>query len=88
MCSWKWLHKKRSAPTPDSNHQCLKVREIQYSDSGVKTYNTVTGCTTTATSRATTRHTPGVRNVLRINRYELKNVPADARLAPMFWTWL
>lgn len=58
------------------NYQCLKVREIQYSDSGVKTYTgdwmyyygDIEGYT----------HTPGVRNVLRINRYELKNVPADA----------
>lgn len=58
------------------NYQCLKVREIQYNDSGVKThlgewmyyYGDIEGYT----------HTPGVRNVLRINRYELKNVPADA----------
>lgn len=58
------------------NYQCLKVREIQYNDAGVKTqtgewmyyYGDIEGYT----------HTPGVRNVLRINRYELKNVPADA----------
>ena len=25
-----------------------------------------------------TRHTPGVRNVLRIDRYQRQNVPADA----------
>ncbi|AYR18988.1 META and DUF4377 domain-containing protein [Alcaligenes faecalis] len=58
------------------NYQCLKVREIQYNDSGVKThlgewmyyYGDIEGYT----------HTPGVRNVLRINRYELTNVPADA----------
>ncbi|MGO3842174.1 MAG: DUF4377 domain-containing protein [Alcaligenes pakistanensis] len=58
------------------NYQCLKVREIQYSDSGLKTqtgewmyyYGDIEGYT----------HTPGVRNVLRIDRYELKNVPADA----------
>lgn len=58
------------------NYQCLKVREIQYNDSGLKThtgewmyyYGDIEGYT----------HTPGVRNVLRINRYELKNVPADA----------
>ncbi|WP_341666874.1 META and DUF4377 domain-containing protein [Alcaligenes sp. SDU_A2] len=58
------------------NYQCLKVREIQYGDNGVQTqtgpwihyYGNIEGYT----------HRPGIRNVLRINRYTLKNVPADA----------
>jgi len=58
------------------NYQCLKVREIQYDGNGVKThtgqwmyyYGDIEGYT----------HEPGVRNVLRVNRYTLKNVPADA----------
>lgn len=58
------------------NYQCLKVREIQYGENGVKTgtgewmyyYGDIEGYT----------HQPGVRNVLRVNRYTLQNVPADA----------
>lgn len=58
------------------NAQCLRVREIRYADSGVKQsvgewqmfYGEIQGYT----------HHDGVRNVLRINRYKLKNPPADA----------
>lgn len=58
------------------NYQCLKVRELQYNEAGVKSYTgdwmyyygEIEGY----------QHQPGVRNVLRINRYALKNVPADA----------
>ena len=56
--------------------QCLRVRELRYADNGVKQsvgewqmfYGEVQGYT----------HEKGVRNVLRINRYQLKNPPADA----------
>lgn len=56
--------------------QCLKVRKIQYDNRGLKTevgpwelfYSNIEGF----------RHEPGVRNVLRVQRYERKNVPADA----------
>jgi len=58
------------------NMQCLQVREIQYDASGIKTrqgdwqafYSDIEGYT----------HQPGVRNVLRVKRYERANVPADA----------
>lgn len=58
------------------NMQCLNVREIQYDAQGIKTgqgdwqafYNEIDGYT----------HQPGVRNVLRIKRYERTQVPADA----------
>lgn len=56
--------------------QCLKVRKVQYDSRGLKTevgpwelfYSEIEGY----------RHEPGVRNVLRVQRYERKNVPADA----------
>ncbi len=57
--------------------QCLQVREIQYDDKGLKTgtpgefrhfYEEIEGYT----------HEPGVRNVLRVDRYTVKNPPADA----------
>ncbi|HYG42987.1 MAG TPA: META and DUF4377 domain-containing protein [Bordetella sp.] len=56
--------------------QCLQVREIQYDTNGLKTghgdwqafYSDIEGYT----------HEPGVRNVLRIKRYERQQVPADA----------
>lgn len=58
------------------NAQCLRVREIRYAGNGVKQsvgewqmfYGEVQGYT----------HHNGMRNVLRINRYRLKNPPADA----------
>ena len=58
------------------NHQCLQVRTVQYADNGTKTsvgewgpfYDEIKGY----------QHEAGVRNVLRVNRYERKNVPADA----------
>lgn len=57
--------------------QCLQVRELKYDAKGLKVgtpgpfghfYNTIEGYT----------HEPGVRNVLRVNRYAIKNPPADA----------
>ena len=57
--------------------QCLQVRELQYDDKGLKVgtpgafgnfYDSIEGYT----------HQPGVRNVLRVNRYEIKDPPADA----------
>lgn len=56
--------------------QCLQVREVQYDDKGLKTgapgefqhfYDEIEGYT----------HEPGVRNVLRVDRYTVKNPPAD-----------
>ncbi|KAF1712451.1 hypothetical protein CSC70_02720 [Pseudoxanthomonas kalamensis DSM 18571] len=56
--------------------QCLQVREIHYDGKGLKTgtadefqhfYGSIEGYT----------HQPGIRNVLRVNRYAIKNPPAD-----------
>ena len=53
------------------------MRELKYDDKGLKVgtpgpfghfYNTIEGYT----------HEAGVRNVLRVNRYPIKNPPADA----------
>lgn len=57
--------------------QCLQVRELKYDDKGLKVgdpgpfgnfYATIEGYT----------HEPGVRNVLRVDRYAIKDPPADA----------
>lgn len=57
--------------------QCLQVRELQYDDKGLKVgdpgpfgnfYATIEGYT----------HEPGVRNVLRVDRYAIKDPPTDA----------
>jgi heat shock protein HslJ len=57
--------------------QCLQVREIRYDANGVRQgadgefqnfYDAIEGYT----------HEPGVRNVLRVKRYQIKNPPADA----------
>ena len=57
--------------------QCLQVREIRYDGNGAKLgtpgpfqhfYDQVEGYT----------HQPGIRNVLRVNRYKIENPPADA----------
>ena len=58
------------------NAQCLQVREIRYSEQGLKQgsgawtpyYGSIEGYT----------HQPGVRNVLRIKRFTRTPVPADA----------
>ncbi|MEG2940972.1 MAG: META and DUF4377 domain-containing protein [Thermomonas sp.] len=59
------------------NMQCLQTREITYDDKGLKAgtpgafgnfYDQIEGY----------RHEPGVRNVLRLQRYTRKDVPADA----------
>ena len=72
-----------AADTKPCNHplipdmQCLQVREIQYDDKGLKIgapgefqhfYDSIEGYT----------HEPGIRNVLRVDRYTVKNPPADA----------
>lgn len=62
------------AMIPD--YRCLHVREIVYGGDGVKQsagdwqflYQDIEGYT----------HEPGVRNVLRLNRYAVANPPADA----------
>ena len=55
----------------------LQVRELQYDDKGLKVgtpgafehfYDSIEGYT----------HEPGIRNVLRVDRYTVKNPPADA----------
>lgn len=57
--------------------QCLQVRQIQYDDKGLKVgtpgefqhfYDSIEGYT----------HEPGIRNVLRVDRYTVKSPPADA----------
>ena len=56
--------------------QCLQVRTVQYDAQGIKQghgewqhfYDQIDNY----------EHTPGVRNVLRVKRYENTNVPADA----------
>ena len=57
--------------------QCLQVREVRYDDKGLKVgtpgafehfYDSIEGYT----------HEPGIRNVLRVDRYTVKNPPADA----------
>lgn len=58
------------------NHQCLQVREIKFDENGLRVgepgewqplYQDIEGYT----------HQPGVRNVLRLNRFQVKNPPAD-----------
>lgn len=57
--------------------QCLQVRQLQYDDKGLKVgtpgafadfHSTIEGYA----------HQPGVRNVLRVDRYQIRNPPADA----------
>ncbi|KAF1687054.1 hypothetical protein B1992_06195 [Pseudoxanthomonas broegbernensis] len=57
--------------------QCLQVREVHYDEQGLRTgdpsawenfYDQIEGY----------EHEPGVRNILRIDRYTRSNVPADA----------
>jgi heat shock protein HslJ len=59
---------------PDA--QCLQVREVRYDAQGLKTgadgtfenfYGNIQGY----------NHEPGIRNVLRVRRYAVKNPPAD-----------
>ena len=59
------------------NMQCLQVREVKYDDKGLKVgapgafgnfHDQIEGYT----------HQPGMRNVLRVQRYTRKQVPADA----------
>jgi heat shock protein HslJ len=56
--------------------KCLQVRELKYDDKGIKTgtdgafenfYGNIEGY----------KHEPGIRNVLRVKRYTIKNPPAD-----------
>lgn len=71
-----------AAQTKPCNHpliddfQCLQVRTIEYNEQGIKQnqgewqhfYDSIENY----------KHTPGVRNVLRVKRYENKNAPADS----------
>lgn len=58
------------------NHRCLQVRTVRYADNGIRQsvgeweafYSEIQGY----------QHVAGVRNVLRVNRYEPRNRPADA----------
>ncbi|HHA2422710.1 TPA: DUF4377 domain-containing protein [Stenotrophomonas maltophilia] len=59
------------------DYQCLQVREVKFDDKGLKQgepgkfenfYGNIEGYT----------HEDGVRNVVRVKRYEVKNPPADA----------
>ncbi|GGK16317.1 META and DUF4377 domain-containing protein [Luteimonas terricola] len=58
------------------DYRCLQVREIHYDDGGIKQdtgewgplYEGIEGF----------EHRPGVRNVLRLERYRRQDVPADA----------
>lgn len=69
---------RRSCPHPlIPNHQCLWVRERKYDASGVALkpegewqflYQEIEGYT----------HEPGVRNVVRVKKFDIKNPPADA----------
>lgn len=62
------------AMIPD--YECLHVREISYDENGLRQsagdwqflYQDIEGYT----------HEPGVRNVLRLNRFDVANPPADA----------
>jgi heat shock protein HslJ len=58
------------------NKQCLQVREVKYDDKGIKagtdgefqnSYSDIEGY----------NHEPGIRNVVRVKRYAIKNPPAD-----------
>ena len=58
------------------DYQCLQVREVKYNEQGLEQgkrgayenfYGGIEGYT----------HEPGVRNVLRLKRYQVKNPPAD-----------
>lgn len=59
------------------NHQCLQVREIKFDEQGLRVgepgpweplFENIEGFT----------HQPGTRNVVRVNRYNIANPPADA----------
>lgn len=61
---------------PNSTENCLKVRPVHYDENGVKTSvgewtlfqpNAIKGFT----------HQPGVMSVLRVDRFPIKNAPAD-----------
>lgn len=61
---------------PNSGENCLKVRHVNYDDNGVKASvgewtlfqpNAIEGFT----------HQPGVMSVLRVDRFPIKNAPAD-----------
>jgi hypothetical protein len=64
-------------PGAGAPRQCLQVRERRFDEQGLRIdppgewrllYSEIQGFT----------HQPGVRTVLRVNRYERKQVPADA----------
>jgi heat shock protein HslJ len=59
------------------NQQCLRVRELHYDAKGLRT-GTPGPWQPFSSSIEGFTHRPGERNVLRVKRYALKNVPADA----------
>ena len=72
-----------AADTKPCNHplmrdqQCLQAREIKFDDKGLKV-GTPGAYTVFPDQIQGYFHEPGVRNVLRVNRYTLANPPADA----------
>ena len=75
---WEVADQTKPCPHPlMANAQCLQVREIRYDANGIKQgtpgefthfYGQIEGYT----------HQPGVRNVLRLKRFDVANPPADA----------
>lgn len=59
------------------DRHCLQVREIQYDDKGLRV-GTPGAFESFTDVIEGYRYEAGVRNVLRVNRYTLKNPPADA----------
>lgn len=62
------------APEPVA---CLRVREVHYDDAGLRT-GTPGEWKTMAPAIEGYTHDPGLRNVLRVKRYDIANPPADA----------
>jgi len=60
--------------------RCLQVREVRYDDQGLSKGQPGPWRAFTGRIEGYT-HTPGVRNVLRIDRYERKSAPAGQRSA-------
>ena len=56
--------------------QCMKVREIRYNDSGLKTHTGEWGNFYSEIEGY--KHQTGVRNIVRVKTYPRQNTPADA----------
>lgn len=59
------------------DQQCLQVRQLQYDDRGLKVGPPGAFADFHATIGGYA-HQPGVRNVSRVDRYQIRNPPADA----------